>query len=86
MMVPEVLPMMKRPITHRALMARVNRTLESEQKQMRRSRKGTRDLEQFGAYYIVSETAVTAHHVDLAEYGKKLGLLKLNEVLESEDK
>jgi hypothetical protein len=77
---------MKRTITHRALLARINRALESEHKQMRRSRKDTYDFAQLGAYYIVSEQAVTAHHIDLADYGKKLGLMKLNETLESEDR
>jgi hypothetical protein len=76
----------KKSVTHRAVMARVNRTLKSEKKQMCRSRKGTHEFAQFGMYYIVGETAVTAHHVDLADYAKKLKLLKPFEVLESEEK
>lgn len=78
--------LMKRSITHRALLARINRSLQSEHKQMRRSRKADRDYTQFGAYYVISDKAVTEHHVDLTEYGKKLNLLKPYEVLESEDK
>jgi hypothetical protein len=77
---------MKRTITHRALLARINRAIKSEHKQMRRSRKADRDYAQFGAYYVVSDKAVTAHHVDLAEYANKLKLLKPYEVLESEEK
>jgi hypothetical protein len=60
---------------------KVNRNLNPNH-----SRKDSNDFAQLGAYYIVSESAVTAHHVDLADYGKKLGLLRLNEVLESEEK
>jgi hypothetical protein len=73
-------------VSHRALMARVNRTLKSEHKQMFRSRKDTHEFAQFGAYYIVGETAVTQHHVDLADYATKLKLLRPFEVLESEEK
>jgi hypothetical protein len=85
MMRSEVLPM-KRNIDHRALLARINRELKAENKQMHRSRKDGRDFEKLGAYYITSEDAVTAHHLNLAEYGKKHGLLQLNETLESEEK
>jgi hypothetical protein len=85
MMTLEVNPV-KRIITHRALLARINRTLKPDQKQVRRSRKDGRDFAQLGAYYVVSRSGVTEHHVDLAEYGKKLGLLALYEVLESEEK
>jgi hypothetical protein len=85
MMTLEVIPM-KRTVSHRALLGRINRTLQSEGKQMRRSRKSDRDYKQFGAYYVVNDKGVTEHHVDLAEYAKKLHLLKPYEVLESEEK
>ena len=79
---------MKRAISHRTLLARINRALETEHKQVHRSRKDGRDEATFGQYYVVDSErgAVTAHHVDLADYAKKLGLLKLHEVLESEKK
>jgi hypothetical protein len=75
---------MKRTVSHRALLGRINRALQSEHKTMRRSRKTDRDYKQFGAYYVVNDKGVTEHHVELAEYGNKLKLLKPYEVLEEE--
>jgi len=84
-MAPEVNPV-KRIITHRALLARINRALKAKAQQVKRSRKDGRDFAALGAYYVVSGGAVTAHHLDLAEYGRKLGLLADYEILEKEDK
>jgi hypothetical protein len=77
---------MKRTITHRALLARINRALQEQSQQVRRSRKDGLDFAKLGLYYAMDRNGVTAHHIDLAEYARKLGLLKLNETLESEDK
>jgi hypothetical protein len=76
---------MKRTITHRALLARLNRALKAKSQQVRRSRKDGRDLANLGAYYVVARNGVTEHHIDLEEYGKKLGLLADFEKLEKEN-
>jgi hypothetical protein len=78
---------LKRTITHRALLARINRALKAESKQVKRSRKDSRDFADLGAYYTVdfNRNAVTARNVDLAEYGKQLGLLEPYETLEKEN-
>jgi hypothetical protein len=84
---------MKRVITHRALLARINRKLKAESekgqfKQVRRSRKDGNDYATLGLYYIVdfNRNAVTSREIDLEQYGRDQGCLEAYEVLEREEK
>lgn len=67
---------MKKPITKRALVQRVNRVLRREGKQLRAGRG-----EGVGDFYIVHGKSITPN-VKLEVIGRQLGVLKPHERLE----
>ena len=75
------------PVTERALLGRINRKLAHDGQKLYRTRLGTRAEHEFGNYYIVDTftSAVHAHHCDLADVGRELGVLKDWEALVDED-
>lgn len=72
------------PVLERALLARVNRTIEPDGRSVRRCRPGTRPFEVLGRYHLADlETmAVIEADIDLENYARELGLLADHEYLE----
>ena len=69
---------MKKPVTSRALYARIKRHLEKDGIKLCASREGTRTHQDFGRYYSISLTdnAIETKDIDLEELGRELGILK----------
>jgi hypothetical protein len=78
--------MWEKKVTLRALLLRVNRQLEAEGSQLQRCRENARDYSALGPYYLVRGGQIVERKLNLADYAKKLKLLKPYEVLESEEK
>lgn len=75
---------MKATISRRALLARINRKLATEQKQMKQARQGTRLHQDVGDFYIVdlNRNTIDSMHCDLEGWGKELGAMAPYESLE----
>jgi hypothetical protein len=71
------------PVSFRALMQRINRSLAKKEQQLYRAR-GGREREALGDYYVVSLSgnAVVADHVDPKAFGRELGVLEAWESVE----
>ncbi|WP_163650763.1 hypothetical protein [Modicisalibacter sp. 'Wilcox'] len=69
---------MKKPVSERAMMARINRKLESEGDQrLRKTRQ--RWVGELGSYHLVDENlnTVAAHHIEsLEEFAAEIGVIK----------
>jgi hypothetical protein len=74
---------MKKKVQLHALMMRINRQLRDSQKQLRRSRLGTRDRDVLGEYYIFGARGIIKHHVNVEELARKIGALKPGEEIDS---
>lgn len=65
------------PVTHRALVQRINRALKKDNKNLKaaRSEKVSQEL---GGYFVVDlhRNAVVSKDVDLEEFGRELGALQ----------
>ncbi len=72
------------PVLERALLARINRTIETDGLFLRRSRPGTRSFEVLGRYHLANRDtmAVLEADIDLENYARELGLLADHEYLE----
>ncbi len=71
-------------IDWRAVLARVNRALAKDHKQLRKCRRGTAAFRKLGEYYLVAmEPAVqiTQTNVELTTFATELGLLEAYEVV-----
>ncbi len=75
---------MKKTVTERALLARINRKLAKTDEVMKKCRADTSAYNDFGDYYIISltENIVSSTHVDLDALSRDLGVLQSYEVLE----
>jgi hypothetical protein len=84
----------KLPISHRALLQRINRALKDEFKQVRRSRRVGQDAGRplyahgLGEYYLLNlrRNVIVAENLNLENYGKELKVLEDYEKLQEEDK
>ncbi len=72
--------MVKKMVTMRALLQRINRALEKEGEQLKTLR-GDAELAELGRYYVVdyNTNTITAQHVDPEAWGRELGVLKAYE-------
>jgi hypothetical protein len=75
------------PVAERALIARINRALRKDMRQLRTARHGSPTAQQLGHHYLVdiSRNFVVGHDVDLEGIAKELGCLKAWERLVSEE-
>ena len=75
--------MLKRSITLKALIARINRRLHHNNEILRTSR-GERDLNRLGKFFIVdlNRNVITVEHVDPVLLGEQLGVIKDDEQVE----
>lgn len=71
---------MKVKLTERALVQRIKRKLEKEQKCLKKSRGGPFH-EELGDYYVVGPIEVVSTHVDIEALGRKLNVIKPFETL-----
>jgi hypothetical protein len=76
--------MMKKIVSKRALIQRINRKLKTHDEVLRVMSRSGRSWLDTGDYYIIDlqKNCIMSTHVDLAEYGKKLGVLAGYETLE----
>lgn len=72
---------MKKPVTQRAIQARINRKLPKHQKLVRTS---PADRDQFGEYHLTDEAAGTVKPVELEQLSLELGVLKPFEEVKDE--
>jgi hypothetical protein len=72
--------LMKKKISERALIARINRKFTCEK--LHKARPGTEDKK--GHYYIVDQHTVSKSHVDLVKLGREMGVLQDWEELRTE--
>jgi hypothetical protein len=77
---------MKKTITYRALLLRVNRHLESEGSQLKRCRESASDFAELGPYFLVRNGQITDRKLNLEDFARKLSVLNQFEKLESEEK
>ena len=75
-----------KPVSEKALRARINRKLAHDHEALRRCRTTSRDWATLGNWYIVDvyRNAITDKHVDLETCAKDLGVLGEDEVLAGE--
>jgi hypothetical protein len=77
---------MKKAVTYRALLLRVNRQLESEGSSLKRCRESASDYSELGPYYLVRGGQIVDRKLDLESFARKIGVLNQFEKLESEEK
>ena len=77
---------MRKAVTYRALLLRVNRQLEAEGSILKRCRESASDYGALGPYFVICNGRITASKLDLEEYARKIGVLNHFEKLESEEK
>ncbi|MEJ5370230.1 MAG: hypothetical protein WHT08_18110 [Bryobacteraceae bacterium] len=72
------------PVSERALIGRINRRLDRDNKKLFKSRPGSRLEANVGRFYVVDvwRNTVVDTHVDLESYGRELGVLAEWEKLE----
>jgi hypothetical protein len=72
------------PVSERALIGRINRRLDRDNKKLFKSRPGSRLEANVGRFYVVDvwRNTVVDTHVDLESYGRELGVLAEWEQLE----
>ena len=75
---------MKKTVTERALMARINRKLAHEGQILKKCRADTRSYQDLGDFYLVNiyQNAVYGQHINLEGLGQELGVLQDWEELE----
>jgi len=75
---------MKKQISERALLARLNRKLEKHSEIIKKCRSDSHAYGDFGNYYSVSlqTNAIQAQHIDLEKWGREYEVLKEWEELE----
>lgn len=75
---------MRKPITERALLARVNRKLKKEFLSVKRCHWDSKWFNELGRYYTVNELAnrIEDKHINLEVLAKEYGAIKPYEVLE----
>ena len=68
---------MKKKVSERALMARINRKLAREQQQLMKCKQDSRDHAALGDYYLVdlATNSITAQNMDLGDLGRELECL-----------
>ena len=68
---------MKKKLTERALIARINRKLANDSQALKKCRENSQWFNELGYYYIVDETlnTITAQNIKLDKLGKELGVL-----------
>jgi hypothetical protein len=76
---------MKVPVTQRALTQRINRQLRAKNLRLMVSR-GANEAHDLGKFYTLNlqRNAVDHKHIDLEEYGRKIGVLQPFEALAKE--
>jgi hypothetical protein len=76
----------KVPVSSRALIQRINRSLRAK-KQVVKATRGEPARTSFGAYYLldIGRWQVLKTNVDLEAFGRELGALKAHEELVEED-
>ena len=69
---------MKKNITMRALIQRINRVLIKDYEVLHKSRDNSKWFTDMGDYYIVDENknTITASHINPVKLGKELGVIK----------
>lgn len=72
---------MKKPVSERALLARINRKLNDGGRKLCRSKPSDKSHETLGRFYLADEHSVLEAHVDLVKLGRELGCLKDSETL-----
>jgi hypothetical protein len=77
---------MKKQITKKSLMARINRKLEGEQQQLCKSQLNTRAQSNLDDFYVLDTLrhSIIDYHVDLAELARDIGTMANYEELTSE--
>jgi len=63
------------PVSMRGLMQRINRKLQPEGEQMKRS-VGARARAELGGFWIVGESGLVLENVDPVSFARKLGVLR----------
>jgi hypothetical protein len=73
----------KLPVSTRAILARINRALRDQNRELRPT-KGHKAQEEFGAFYIIDtgKNQLVEWNIDLAKYVFELGCLQPYERLE----
>ncbi|CRI63748.1 conserved hypothetical protein [Thiocapsa sp. KS1] len=75
----------KKPVSERALFARLSRRLAKDGDILKKCRFDSRWYGDFGNYYIVdSRNAISATHVDLEGWAREMGVLQPWERLEDD--
>ena len=76
----------KVPISERAIVARINRTLAKQDEALRRCRQDSRSFSSLGSYYTIdlNRNCITGKDLDIEAVGRELGVLKEWEELGAE--
>lgn len=76
----------KKPVTERALFARLSRRLAKDGEILKKCRFDSRWYNDFGSYYTVNQfNAISATHMDLEDWARELGVMQPWERLEHDD-
>jgi len=73
-------------LSHRALLARINRRETIDHRIVKRTRPDCRDIHDLGQYYSVDlrRNMIVAKDIDLEQYGRELKVLQPYEVMAEE--
>ena len=72
------------PLSRRALLQRIGRTLARDGRRLKKTRAPSA-RERVGDYYITDSGEVVAHHINLEQLGQELGVIETYERLLVED-
>lgn len=73
---------MRKAVTYRALLLRVNRQLEAEGSILKRCRESASDYGALGPYYLVRGGQIVDRKLDLEAFARKIGVLNQFEKME----
>ena len=78
---------MKRPVSERALLLRVNRKLKERGETVKKSRPDSQWASELGTFYLldVSANAIIGKHMDLEVLAREMGALQPFEALEYQE-
>lgn len=68
---------MKRPVSEKALIARINRKLKHENESLKKTRPDSKWINDLGDYYLVHTllNTIEAQHINLDEFAREIGVL-----------
>jgi hypothetical protein len=75
---------LKKPVSERALFARLSRALEKEGVTLKKCRSDSRWYRDFGDYYSVCGNAVRDTHISLEDWARRMEVLQPWEILKDD--